>query len=431
MPNTKTSAKLVYTNKTPRGALRGFGTQITIFAMESMMDMAAEELGIDPPEIRLKNATQKGDTTVHGFIINSCGLSEAIKLAAEKSGWRDKRKEKGKNYGIGLANGTHVSGNRNVMPIFEGSAAMVCINEQGKVTVICGELDLGQGSSTVFAQIAAEEVGVGIENVKVLPVDTDVSPFAKGTYGDRVTAMGGHAVKLAAQDARVKLLSRAAEILKADVKDIDLRNGKFYVRGSAKAIATLEEIARQVVLKGGGLPIIGQGNYTVPDYVVYAGEKSQYYGNYSIAYTFLTEIAEVSVDTDTGKVDVHNFWAAVDLGKAINPKMCEGQVEGGVTMGIGYALSENYYLDEGRMLNPNFTDYKVPTFLAAPRIHSFFIETVDPATPYGAKAIGEAVGNPTAPAIANAIYHAVGVRMKDLPITPEKILKALRGKRGQ
>jgi len=431
LPNIKTSAKLVYTNNIPRGALRGYGTQLTTFALESMVDMAAEELDIDPTEIRLKNASQKGDTTVHGLIFNSCGLSDAVRLAAEKSGWKEKRKEKGRNYGIGLANAIHVSGARIIYPVFEGSAAIVHVDELGKVRVLSGEVDIGQGSTTVFAQIAAEELGVGIDDVNVLPVDTDVSPFAKGTFADRVTALGGAAVRKAAADAKRQLLGRAAEILKTNADELELRNKKFYVKGSVEPIATLEEIARQVVLKRSGLPIIGQGDYTVPDYVVEDGEKSQYYGNYSIAYTFLTQIAEVCVDPETGKVDVHHMWLAIDLGKAINPKACEGQVEGGIMMGLGYALSEDYIVDKGMMLNPNFTDYKIATSSGIPQIHSFFIETIDPATPYGAKAVGEAIGDPTAAVIANAVYNAVGVRIKDLPVTPEKILKALREKNKQ
>jgi len=428
LPNIKTSVKLVYTNNTPRGALRGYGTQLTTFGLESMIDMAAEKLGIDPTEIRLKNNSQKGDTTVHGLIFNSCGLSDAVKLAAEKSGWKQKRKERDKNYGIGLANALHVSGPRIIYPVWEGSAAIVHVDQRGKAQVLSGELDIGQGSTTIFAQITAEELGVDIDDVKVLPVDTDVSPFAKGTFGDRVTALGGAAVRKAAADVKRQLLSRAAEILKTNADELELRNKKFYVKGSVEPIATLEEIARQVVFKRGGLPIIGQGDYTVPDYVIEASERKQYYGNYSIAYTFLTQIAEVCVDPETGRVDVHNIWSAIDLGKAINPKACEGQVEGGVTMALGYALSEDYIVDKGTMLNPGFRDYKIATPSGVPQIQSFFIETIDPATPYGAKAIGEAIGDPTAAVIANAVYNAAGIRIKDLPITPEKILRALREK---
>jgi CO/xanthine dehydrogenase Mo-binding subunit len=430
IPNIKTSAKLVYTNNIPRGSLRGYGTQVGTFPLESMIDMAAEEFGIDPAEIRLKNASQKGDTTIHGWILNSCGFRETIQLAGEKSGWNEYRNKKGKTCGIGMACATHVAGNRNVMRVFDGSAAMVRVDEQGKVRVISGEVDIGQGSETVFTQIAAEELGVSIEDVKVLSVDTDVSPFAMGTFADRVTVLGGSAVRMAAKDARRQLFGHAAEILETNPEDMELKDGKFYVKGSPEAIATLQEIARQVVLKRGGFPIMGKGEYVVPDHVVVSDEKTQY-GNYSLAYTFLTQVAEVSVDPETGKADVLNIWSAIDLGKAINPKACESQVEGGVMMGIGFALTEDYIVKDGRMLNPNFTDYRVPSFSNVPRMYSFFIETVDPATPFGAKSVGEAIGDPTAAAIANAIYNAIGVRLKELPMTPEKILNALREKNKQ
>ena len=431
IPNVVTSTKLVYTNTIPRGPLRGYGTQLTTFALESMTDMAAAELGIDPAELRLKNASHKGDISTHGFIFNSCGLSEAIEIATEESGWKEKRKEKGRNRGIGMGNAIHACGTKLIFPMMRGGGAIVHVDENGKVKVISGETDLGQGSATVFAQIAAEEIGVGMEDVKVLPPDTEVSPFAMGTYADRLTVEGGGGVQLAAAEAKRQLLSHAAEVLKINADKLELKNGNFYVKGSTEVLATLGEVARQVVLSRSGIPIIGVGIYKVPDNVVEAGERSQYYGNYSVAYSFLSQIAEVSVDTETGKVDVHHVWSAADLGKAVNPKMCEAQVEGGVMMGLGYSLTENYVFDKGTVLNPNFTDYKIATSSNVPQIHSHFIETIDPNTAYGVKAVGEIIGDPTAAVIANAIYNAVGVRIKDLPITPEKILKALKEKSNQ
>jgi len=427
IPHIKTTAKLVYTNNIPRGSLRGYGTQITTFALESMMDMAAEKLGIDPIELRLKNAVQKDETSVHGFIYKSCGLCETLSRIAGPSGWKkDKppQRASAKKYGIGLASAIHVAGNRNVMPLFEGGAAFVNIDDSGRVQVISGELEIGQGTETVFTQIAAEEVGVAIENVKVFPVDTEISPFAPGTFGDRVTVLGGHAVKLAAADAKTKLIRQAADLIEANPADLDLKLGKFFIKGSPQPVATLAELAPQIVFRRGGLPISGQGNYIVPDFVVKSDPNTQY-GNYSIAYTFITQAARVCVDSETGNVEVLDVWSAIDIGKAINPKACQAQVEGGVMMGIGYALSEEYIVKDGKMLNPNCHDYKLPIIAKLPHIHSYFLETPDPNTPYGAKSIGEAIGDPTAGAIANAVYNAVGARFKDLPITPEKVLAAL------
>jgi CO/xanthine dehydrogenase Mo-binding subunit len=352
-------------------------------------------------------------------------------VAVEKSGWREKKrrgKRNGKCYGIGLASAIHVAGNRNVLRSFDGSSAIVQVNELGRALVISGELDIGQGSQTVFAQIAAEELGMTLGDIEVLPVDTEVSPFALGTFGDRITVLGGQAVKIAAEDARRQLVQHASKILEMNTEELELRGGKFFVKGSTKPVANLKEIARQVVLKQGGLPVIGKGIYTVPDYVAGSDPESQY-GNYSIAYTFLTQIAEVRVDPETGEVEVLDIWSAIDLGKAVNPKACEAQVEGGVMMGLGFALREEYVFREGRVLNPNLHDYRVPSFSDLPRVHSFFIETVDPATPYGAKSVGEAIGDPTAAAVANAVYDAVGVRMENLPLTPERIAMALRRKK--
>jgi len=433
IPHIQTCAKLIYTNTVPRGSLRGYGTQTTTFALESMIDMAAKDLGIAPEEIRSKNAVHQGDTSVHGLVFNSCGFLQTIALAAEKSEWKEKRRKKPegkKKYGIGMACAIHVAGNRNVVKLYDGSSATVNLDKTGKIRVISGELDIGQGSETVFAQITAEEFGVPIEDIRVLPVDTEISPFALGTFGDRITVLGGQAVRMAAADAKSQFLKCAAEILEANAADLDIREGKIFVVGSPQPLSTVKETAQEVVFRRGGQPVIGQGNYTVPDFVVLSDAQTQY-GNYSIAYTFLTQIAEVLVDPETGKVDVLDVWSAVDLGKAINPKACEAQIEGGVMMGAGFALSEAYSVKEGKILNPNFHDYKIPSFSDLPRIHSFWVETNDPYTPYGAKSVGEAIGDPTAAAIANAVYDAVGVRLNCLPMLPERVLRALRENRGK
>ena len=433
IPHIQTRAKLIYTNTIPRGSLRGYGTQTTTFALESMIDMAAKELGIAPEEMRLQNAVQKGDTSVHGLVFNSCGFRETIGLAAEKSDWKEKQRKKPdgkKKYGIGMACAIHVAGNRNVVKLYDGSSATVNLDKTGKIRVISGELDIGQGSETVFSQIVAEEFGAPIEDIRVLPVDTEISPFALGTFGDRITVLGGQAVKMAAADAKSQFLKSAAEILEANAADLEIRDGKIFVVGSPQPISTVKEVAQEVIFRRGGQPVIGQGNYTVPDFVVLSDAQTQY-GNYSIAYTFLTQIAEVLVDPETGKVDVLDVWSAVDLGKAINPKACEAQIEGGVMMGVGFALSEEYSVKEGKILNPNFHDYKIPSLTDLPRIHSFFVETIDPHTPYGAKSVGEAIGDPTAAAIANAVYDAVGVRLKCLPMLPERVLRALKENQGK
>jgi CO/xanthine dehydrogenase Mo-binding subunit len=431
IPHIKVAANLVYTNKVPTGSLRGFGNPQAHFAMESLMDMAAEELGIDPLELRLKNATQKGDITAHGWIINSCGLSESLKLSAAKSKWRNKRKQGRKNHGIGIACMVHASGNRAINPVYDGSSAIIRMDEFGKIKVISGEVDLGQGASTVFAQIAAEELAIPLEDVEILPVDTDLSPFCIGTVGSRVATIGGNAVRMAAKDVKKQLLGYAAEELRTKVRDIGIGERRVYSKTAPEKGISIEDLAFTTVLKKrGGAPITGIGSYVISDPVVLPDRETKY-GNLSVGYTFGTQIVEVSVDPETGKVDILHVWSSYDIGRVINPVAAEGQMEGGVTQAMGFTLSEEYLMENGKMLNSNFHDYKIPTWMNMPKIHTFFIETNNPGSPYGVKGLGESTVVPTPPAIVNAIHDAVGVRIKELPVTPEKILAALRKEGGE
>ena len=431
LPNIKAVANIVYTNKIPRSPFRGFGNPEMLFATESLIDIAAEKLHIDPTEIRLKNCVQKDDVTVHGWMLNSCGLEESIKLAAEKSDWKTRRRKKTEKRGIGIACQVHPAGNRASVKDYgyDGSSALINIDQHGKVKVISGESELGQGMLTIFAQIAAEEIGVKIDDVEVVPfVDSDISPFGFGTFGDRVTVVGGNAILMAAKDAKQKLLAHAAEKLGVPAKELDIKNGELQNRHNQENPIPLEVITKEIILKKlGGAPITGRGEYTVPDYVVEPDKNG--YGNYSLSYTFSTAIPEVSVDLETGHVKILNIWYAINIGKMLNPKLCEGQIDGGVVQGIGYTLNETYLWDDrGRILNPNFKTYYAPTSVDTPKIHYLWLEQPNPGSPFGAKGVGEPVINPIAPAVANAIYNAVGIRIKDLPITPEKVLKALKEK---
>jgi 4-hydroxybenzoyl-CoA reductase alpha subunit len=431
IPNIRMKADLIYTNKIPKGSFRGFGNPQMHFAVESLLDEAAERLHIDPRDLRLMNATQEGDTTAHGWLINSCGLSDSIKKVSANSNWDEKRKKGKKTQGIGMACFVHVSSNRGIHPIFDGSSAIITMNEHGKVKVISGEGEIGQGATTVFAQIAAEELGIPIKDIQVLPVDTDVSPFGSGAFASRVTAMGGSAIRMAAANLKEELLKAAAKQFNANMEDIqigdlEIKEEKVCVRGLPERGIPIHEVAFKEVFKRGGGPLVGIGNFTVPDWAV-VPDKTRY-GNISIGYPFGSQIAEVQVDKETGKVEVLGIWSAIDLGRAINPMAAEGQVEGGIVQGIGYALTESYFWERGSVTNTSFADYKIPTTLDVPPISIAFIESNDPNCPYGAKGVGEPTLIATPPAIANAIFHAIGVRIKELPITPEKILRALKDK---
>jgi len=421
--NIKTDAILVYTNRIPTSGYRGFGNPEMAFAMESAIDTIADHLNIDPLEIRLKNAVQKGDTTVHGRKIRSCGYSECIEKAAKVSGWVKHRGKTKERIGIGIAGCIHVSGNRHFG--FDGSNIFIKIAEDGKAKIISGEGDLGQGANTIFTQIVAEELGLPLKDVEISSVDTEFTPFCLGAFGSRLTYMGGNAVKLAAADAKHQLFDIAASVLEESPEKLICKEGKIFVDKHPERSATVAEIV-ETGLSVGNRNILGIGSFDPDSQPVDPITK---YGNPSSAYVFGAQVAVVKVCEETGRVQILDFVAAHDLGYALNPMLAEGQIEGGVAQGIGYALWEDMQIQGGRVINTNFTDFKMPLAPDMPPIRDIFVETIDPHCPFGGKSIGESVIVPTAPAIANAIYNAIEVRIKDLPITSEKILKALREKR--
>ena len=425
--NVKCQADLVYTNTTPVGSYRGYGNPQLHFALESIVDQAAETIGMDPLEVRLKNAIRQGEVSVHGFVMNSCQLTECLQKAAHQSQWHKKRGQGRKeSRGIGMASMIHVSGNRAVHPFFDGSSAYVRVNPHGRIDLISGEADIGQGSNTVFSQIVAEVLEVPMENIHLIPLDTDTSPYGVGTFASRVTTLGGKAVQLAAEDAKRQLLEFAAEKMEIRIEDLEYSAGRIYAKGSPLKALEMDEIARFALHSRGGAPLVGVGTFVVPPHVV-VPDKSRY-GNLSLAYSFGVQVAEVKVDRETGKVDILKVLSVHDSGTIINPMLAEGQVEGGAVQGMGYALFEEILRQNGKVMNDNFTNYRMPTICDSPLISTTFIEVPDPYGPFGAKGLGEITQVPTAPAIANAIYDAVGVRLKDLPFTPEKVLQALKGK---
>jgi CO/xanthine dehydrogenase Mo-binding subunit len=428
--NIYTQSYLIYTNKVPTGAFRGFGCPQSHFALESLMDKLAVELDMDPAELRLINASQTGDTTPHKWYIGSCGLSDCIKKSTEIADWSIKRKEYSKNKdselvkGIGIASCLHVSGNRTFLPFFDGSSAFVRINEEGRVIVFTGEVDIGQGCRTVFSLITATELGIPLEWVEISQLDTDVSPHGLGTFGDRVTTLGGNAVKAAAINARQQLLEVAAKNLKTHVEKLKIENGIIYDVDDSKKQMSFVQAAQLASYENGGATIIGKGSFIPPGVTMVDSETK--IGNVSCAYPFVTQIVEVEVNRETGQVKLLNIVSAHDLGKAINPMMAKGQVVGAVAQGIGFALTEEMVEDQGIIKNQGFKHYDMPRSLDMPPITTILVESNDPNGPYGAKGLGEPALTAIAPAIANAIYDAVGVRINSLPITPEKILQALK-----
>jgi CO/xanthine dehydrogenase Mo-binding subunit len=425
--NVRNEGYGVDTNTVPTGAYRGYGNAQGTFAVESMIDEAAEMLGLDPVQIRKRNAVSAGYTSVHGWEIGSCGQVDTLDNAAELSGLlarRSRHTGTGKvRKGMGLASCNHVTGNRSVFPPFDGSSSIVRVGENGKVVVLHGECDMGQGQNTAFAMIVAEVLGAKLEDVTIAPVDTQISPFGLGTFATRGTVIGGSGVKKGAEAAKEMVLETAAEHFGLSVVDLETRDSEVYVVTDPTQRVSFAQLGREFMLSHAGSPMIAQGTY-VPDTVL--PDPKTKYGNISPTYVFGTHVAEVEVDTETGEVIVTGYWASHDVGRCINPLILEGQVEGGVVQGIGWGLTEAMVQDQGHVLNPTFLDYRMPGPLDVPPIVSDFVEPVDPKGPFGAKGIGEPAHNPVAAAIANAVYDALGVRFTELPLSPERVLEGLR-----
>ena len=415
----------VYTNNPVTSPMRGFGNNTVRFADDSQLDRIARELNLDPVEIRLKNAIRQSDVTLLGAKMKSCGLGECIETVTQKTDFRSKHGKLGNGRGIGMAAAVYVSGAKIWVP-HDSSSAFVKFNQDGSVSLLTGTADIGQGSTTVLAQLAAHELGVLPREVTVIAADTDVTPYDLGTYASRVTFIAGNAVLAAARDAKRQLFEAAAEKLEANPDDLELQNHSIQVRGAPHKSISICEAVKAALFSNKGIPIMGRGSYNPPtDY-----DPQVRKGSRTAAYAFGAQVAEVEVNRETGQVKVISLSAAQDCGFAINPMAVEGQVEGGVTMGLGQALFEDCFMEEGRTLNPSFAEYKIPSARDVPWIRTYLVESMEPEGPYGAKGIGEMPQLPTCPAIANAIYDAIGVQIKTLPITPEKILAAISEQKG-
>jgi 4-hydroxybenzoyl-CoA reductase alpha subunit len=412
----------VYTNKPVGGAMRGHGIPQVRFAVETQLDRIAEKMGIDPLELRLKNAFQAGESHPAKLLVQSCGFSDTLKKAAEGIGWTEKRGKLPFGRGVGLAGASFPSGVSNMSHISSG--AIVKIERDGAITLLTGAADIGQGAETVISQIAAEELGVPLEDIRITAADTELTPLDPGTFGSGVTLRAGNAAKIAAQAAKEKLFEAVAEKMEVSAQELEAKNRRIYVKNDPERGMSLQEAIKFYQYSDRPMPIIGRGSYYPPAKEPTTLLKED--GNFSPAYSFMTQAAEVEVDTRTGKIKVLKMVASHDCGRAINPMLVEGQLEGSVVGGMGQALYEEVITEKGQVLNPSFLDYGIPTVMEIPSISSVEVETNDPEGPFGAKESGEGTQLAPAPAIINAIYDAIGVRFKSLPVTPEKVLEALR-----
>ncbi len=427
-PNVRSHATLCYTNNPPRGAFRGFGGTQMQFALNSHIHTMAEKLGLDPAEVHKRNALEKDDVSVHGWHIGSTGLVECIDQATEAIGWAAKRGRPQatgpRRRGVGMAAAMHVSGNRTIGN-WDGSTVVVKINEDGRVFIMSGECDMGQGAATMLSQIVAHELALPLADVYVVPPDTDIAPVAVGTLASRVTMSGGNAAIVAARRARDELFALAAQRWSVEPAALAIGGGAVFVKAQPERRATLAELARLHIWSHGGGGIQVSGSWD-PGTVMH---DAKLYGNIAPAYSFCAQAVEVEVDTETGQVTVLDSYVADDCGKALNPVAIHGQTNGATVQAFGWALYEQLQFEGGRLMNGNFADYTLPTADAVPLLRGGFVESNDPNGPYGAKGASETAILPGAPAIANAVYDAIGVRITDLPITPEKVLAALRARR--
>jgi 4-hydroxybenzoyl-CoA reductase subunit alpha len=400
--------------------MRGHAAVQAVFAFESQLDMIAHDLGLDPIELRLKNARQTGDEIPTVTRVPSCGLSECIHKARESTRFDEKHGKLPDGRGIGIGCYGFFSG--QVFNFFDTSLpyseAWVKLNGDGTVNLFTLAADIGQGSDTVLSQIVAEELGINLEDVNIITSDTSLTPSDMGSWASRVTVIAGNAAKAAAADAKRQLFNAAASKLELKLhQQLDSKEHRVFIKQSpGKGISFAEAVAAAQSVRE-GMPIIGRGIFSLKGW-----------GQVGPTFSFGAQVAEVEVDRETGRVKVLKVTTAHDCGRAINPMSVEGQLDGSLHMSLGYALSEELLIEKGKPLNPSLLDYKILSACDMPQTESIVVETDDPVGPYGAKEAGEGLTVPTAPAIANAIYDAIGVRIKDLPITPEKILKALKAK---
>ena len=424
IPNVKIDVYNVYTNNPFGSPMRGYSVPQSTFAFEAQMDQLAEKLGLDPLEIRLRNALEVGSETGTGQVLqHSVGLKETLLKAAEAAGWHEWRKKPAevnlnKKKGLGIACSWHGNSSGRY-PDYAG--AYIYLTASGKLEVLDGICELGQGTKTVMSQITAEETGQPIEYIVVPDPETDFHPESQTTTATRSTVIAGNAVKLAAVQVRETLDQWAAEIMGQHPKNIVLRNGIYHNKLNVQQKVTLREIAGWAVKDGRRQ--VGCGFWQVPK-PVFDREKGQ--GRTHHAFTLGTEIMEVEVDMDTGQVDVLKTVAAFDVGKAINPNLVEGQIEGGVVMGVGFGLMEEIVVKEGIIQNPNMTNYLVPTAVDAPQLISIIVEDPNLFGPYRSKGIGEPPVNPAAAALANAVADATGIRCFKLPLDPESVLNRIK-----
>ncbi len=429
IPNYRYTGRRMYTNKPPCGAMRGHGVPQPRFAFESLFDMLAEKIGMDAIDIRLANAMDPNTRTVNDLEVLSCEFRATLEAVRDRSGWKDKHGKMPFGRGVGIGSGGFVSGAG--YPIYRSkfphANAILRILEDGEgATLMIAAAEIGQGSDTVLAQVATEALGLAFGDITMAECDSSIAPIDLGSYSSRVTLMSGNAVKMAADDINARLYKIAARELGCDPKALGSEGRRIFIEAAPHLGMDFSEAARRYFSAHG--PLVGTGYYEPPPNL--GGDFKGATVGTSPAFSFGSSVCEVEVDPETGVVRVIRFTDAHDSGTVINPLAFHGQVEGSIVMGLGEVLSEDVIFDDkGRILNPNLHDYLIPGIGDTPEIESIAVPSYEPRGPYGAKEVGEGSMVPVLGSIANALYDAVGVRMTELPITPERLLKALAKKK--
>jgi CO/xanthine dehydrogenase Mo-binding subunit len=418
-PAVRFDTTIAYTNNPYSGSMRGYGNLESTFAVESQMDDLAERLGLDRLEIRWRNATQPGDANPQGFVIGSCAMPECLAALAD-AGRGVPPPAPGCTRGVGYAGMFHVGGGARIYRS-DGCGAIVKLDDFGRVSLVTGATEIGQGSETVLAMIVAEALGVPLERVDVVNSDTTIKPWDVGAHASRTTFVAGNAARLAAEKLRAQLLAMAADELEAPAAHLRIADGWIFVRDEPGRRIPYDRAARAGHLRERGQTLVAEAFYDPPTEML----DKDLRGNVSATYGFAAQAVVLDVEEATGVIRVRRVVSAHDVGRALNPLAAEGQIHGGIHMGLGYALSERLVVQEGQILTASFMDYAILKADDMPEIVVRLIEAGDAEGPYGAKGLGESGVIPVSAAVANAVKDAIGVRFTELPITPAAVHAAL------
>jgi len=423
IPAVKYDGYRVYANTPPCGAMRGHGTVDVRHGFESLLDQMAEELNLDPFELRRRNLLKPPMRTINDLVVNTYGLPDCLDWVEAESGWNERRQNLPEGKGLGMACSHYISG--AAKPVHWTGEPHAVVNLKldfdGGITVLTGAADIGQGSSTILAQVVGEVLGLDFDRLTVIANDSRITPKDNGSYSSRVTYMVGNAALEAAENLKAILIAAAARKLDADPQDIECLGEVYRVAGGQDSGIPYKDVVIEALTESGTITV--KGTFTVPR--EYQGGKYRGAGvGPSMAYSYAATVVEVSISEITGQVTVDKIWVAHDCGYALNPLSVEGQVQGAMWMGLGQALSEETRYHKGLPIGPNVLDYRVPTIVESPHIEVKIIESMDPNGPFGAKEASEAPLACLIPAVANAVHDAIGVRLSDTPITPDRVLNA-------